>query len=165
MKDSATKGFEQAYNVQASVDSTAQVIVAALVTQQANDKRQLKPMVEKVQANCRRLPEKVSADAGYCNTKQLTEVRRSGVDLYVSPHRQKHGWVAEDKRCCDCGSGGWRGGRADAGEVEDGGRAGPVPVAQGDCGAGVGQIKEGRGFRRFAFRGLAKVSAEWHSFA
>jgi hypothetical protein len=67
--------------VQASVDSTAQVIVAALVTQQANDKRQLKPTVEKVQANCRRLPEKASADAGYCNTKQLTEVRRSGVDL------------------------------------------------------------------------------------
>jgi DDE family transposase len=24
-----------------------------------------------------------------------------------------------------------------------------------------GQIKEGRGFRRFSFRGLAKVAAEW----
>ena len=76
-----------------AVDSTAQVIVAALVTQEANDKQQLKPLVEKVQANCGRLPERVSADAGYCNTKRLTEVRRSGVDLYVSPDRQKYGRV------------------------------------------------------------------------
>jgi hypothetical protein len=28
-----------------------------------------------------------------------------------------------------------------------------------------GQIEEWRRFRRFAFRGLAKVSAGWHSFA
>ncbi len=27
--------------------------------------------------------------------------------------------------------------------------------------AAFGQIKEGRGFGRFAFRGLTKVSAEW----
>lgn len=47
--------------------------------------------MEKVQASGERLPEKVSADAGYCNTKQLTEVRRSGVDLYVSLDQQKHG--------------------------------------------------------------------------
>jgi hypothetical protein len=49
VKDRATEGFEQAYNAQAAVDSTAQVIVAALVTQEANDKQQRKPTVEQVQ--------------------------------------------------------------------------------------------------------------------
>jgi transposase len=43
MKDGATKAFEQAYNAQVAVDSQAQVIVAAAVTQEANDKQQLVP--------------------------------------------------------------------------------------------------------------------------
>jgi hypothetical protein len=161
MKDGATKGFEQAYNAQAAGDSTVQVIVAALVTQQANDKQQLKPMGEKVRANCGRLPEKVSADAGYCNTKQLTEVMRSGVDLDVSPDRQKHGSVLTNsalETIAESNGGGVQEMRQKASTtygqaVYQWRKAIVEPV--------FGQIKEGRGFRRFAFRGLAKVSAEW----
>jgi hypothetical protein len=41
MKDGATKSFVQAYNGQAAVDSHAQIIVAAAVTQDANDKKPL----------------------------------------------------------------------------------------------------------------------------
>src|ERR1022692_856528 len=43
MKDGATKSFMQAYNAQAAVDSHAQIIVAAALTQDANDKKQLLP--------------------------------------------------------------------------------------------------------------------------
>jgi transposase len=50
MKDGATKEFVQAYNAQAAVDSHAQVIVAAAVTQEANDKKQLVPMLKEVKA-------------------------------------------------------------------------------------------------------------------
>lgn len=45
MKDGASKSFEQAYNCQAAVDETAQVIVATDVTQEPNDKQQVKPLV------------------------------------------------------------------------------------------------------------------------
>jgi IS5 family transposase len=118
-------------------------------------------MVEKVQANCGRLPEKVSADAGYFNTKQLTEVRLSSVDLYVSPDRQKHGSVLKTSALPTAAQAG--GGvvgqmreklKTAAGQAVYQWRKAIVePV--------FGQLKEARGFRRFAFRGLAKVSAEW----
>lgn len=53
LQDMATKGFEQAYNVQAAVDgAAAQIIVATAVRQDANDKQQLKPLLEKVKENC-----------------------------------------------------------------------------------------------------------------
>jgi hypothetical protein len=39
MKDGASKSFEQAYNCQAAVGSESQIILAANVTQQTNDKQ------------------------------------------------------------------------------------------------------------------------------
>ena len=44
MKDGATKSFVQAYNCQVAVDSASQVIVGSHLTQQANDKGQLRPI-------------------------------------------------------------------------------------------------------------------------
>lgn len=41
MKDGATGSFEQSYNAQIAVDGTAQIIVAATLTQAVNDKQQL----------------------------------------------------------------------------------------------------------------------------
>jgi hypothetical protein len=62
MRDGATKSFEQSYNCQVAVDSQAQVIVAAQVTQQANDKQQVKPLVEQMKANLDgRMPTELSA--------------------------------------------------------------------------------------------------------
>jgi len=49
MPDGANKGsFLQGYNAQAAVDATAQVIVAAKVTQETTDNRQLLPMLDQV---------------------------------------------------------------------------------------------------------------------
>ena len=44
-------GFEQCYNAQAVVDTESMLILAPHVTQASNDKEQVEPMVEKVQAN------------------------------------------------------------------------------------------------------------------
>ena len=159
MKDGATKAFEQAYNAQAAVDSTAQIIVAAMVTQEPNDKQQLVPVLEQVQAHCGRLPAQVSADAGYFNTEQLTDEKLRTVDLYVPPDRQKHGAAAPPLS---------EAAPADASVVEQ-----MRHKLQSAAGQAVykwrkaivepvfGQTKEVRGFRRFSFRGLANVTAEW----
>ena len=51
MPDGANKGsFVQGYNAQIAVDSTSQVIVAAEVTQETNDKQQLIPMIAQIVA-------------------------------------------------------------------------------------------------------------------
>jgi transposase len=52
MPDGAHKGsFVQAYNAQIAVDGAAQIIVAAEVTQETNDKQQLAPMLARVEQN------------------------------------------------------------------------------------------------------------------
>ena len=159
MKDGATKGFEQAYNAQVTVDSTAQVIVAAAVTQETNDKKQLVPMVLKVAEQAGRLPEKVLADAGYFAEAAVTDQRLAAVDLFVPPDRQKHGQqeaVPSDPATVGA-------------SVADKMRA----KLRTETGQDIyrlrkqvvepvfGQIKEARGIRRFLFRGLSKVTAEW----
>jgi transposase len=159
MKDGATKGFEQAYNAQAAVDGMAQIIVAAAVTQETNDKQQLVPMLRQVKENCGQLPAQVSADAGYFNTEQLTADKLTGVDLYVPPDRQKHREVSTTEL----------GPAPTGGTVVEQMRHKLKTVA----GQAVyklrkaivepvfGQTKDARGFRRFSFRGTEKVAAEW----
>jgi len=90
MKDGASKSFEQAYNAQAAVDSKEQIIVASHVTQQPNDKQQLIPMLEQVEALTGLMPDKVSADTGYFSEANVTSEQLADVDLYVATKRHKH---------------------------------------------------------------------------
>ena len=62
----------QGYNAQAAVDSTAQVIVAAEVTQETTDNQQLLPMLGQVKQNLGRKPDAASADAGYWSEANAT---------------------------------------------------------------------------------------------
>ena len=159
MKDGATKSFVQAYNAQAAVDGAAQVIVAVAVTQAANDVEQLVPLLEQVKRNVGRLPAVVTADAGYFSEANVTAEALREVDLYIPPDRQRHSV-----------------GEAAAGEPpppEAGVREQMQHKVRTPEGREVyrwrkaiaepvfGQTKACRGFRRFALRGLAKVTAEW----
>ena len=155
MIDGATKSFVQAYNAQAAVDGTAQVIVAADVTQAANDKQQLVPMLTAAKANCGAAPTAASGDAGYFSAAAVTDPALAGIALYVPPDRQAHGAAAVPP--------------PDDGTVIGAMRATLQTVAghavyalrKAIAEPVFGQIKGPRGFRRFAFRGLAKVQAEW----
>lgn len=159
MKDGATKSFEQCYNAQAAVDGTAQVILAAEVTQAANDKEQLAPMVEAVEANTGLVPEALTADAGYYSEDNVKALVGKKIDGYIAVERLKHGEAPAP--------------------VE--GEAGPELSVKElmrrklltERGRSVyakrkavvepvfGQIKQARGLRRFSLRGLGNVSAEW----
>lgn len=58
------KSFIQAYNAQAAVDSQCQIIIGHDVTNESNDKKQVKP-------NLQATPERLSADAGYCSENNV----------------------------------------------------------------------------------------------
>jgi len=160
MKDGATKEFVQAYNAQAVVDSQAQVIVAAEVTQETNDKKQLVPMLEQVKVLAGSKPQRATADAGYFSEGSVTDRSLEGIDLFVAPDRQKHSeavvvatgppppelsGVADQMR--------YKLRTPEGRAVYKRRKAVVEPV--------FGQIKEGRGFRRFLLRGLGNVAAEW----
>ena len=148
--------FVQAYNAQAAVDGHAQVIVACGVTQEATDVRQFVLMLHQVAAHMGQLPTHVTADAGYFSEANLTVSEFAGIDMYVPPDRHPHGREAPT-------------GRSRQGPLSETmrsklqtvtGRAVyarrktiPEPV--------FGQIKQGRGFRRFGLRGIRKVQGEW----
>jgi hypothetical protein len=85
MKDSATGSFEQSYNAQIAVDDQAQIIVAASLTQEVNDKQQLVPMLTATKDNLGQLPETATADAGYFSAAAVTNESLSSVDRYVTP--------------------------------------------------------------------------------
>ena len=90
MKDGATKEFIQGYNAQAAVDSEAQIIVAAEITQQANDKQQLVPMVRAVVENLGKKPEHVTADTGYFSEKAVTDEAVKGAEPDIAVSGEKH---------------------------------------------------------------------------
>jgi len=85
-----SKAFDQAYNCQAAVDSKAQIIVAQDVTDAANDKEQLEPMVGQIEENLDAVPKRLSADSGYYSEANVTTLRDKGIDDHVCPGRLKH---------------------------------------------------------------------------
>ena len=152
-------GFVQAYNAQAAVESTSQLIVAQAVTQEANDKQQMAPMVKTIERQAGQKPDQLLADNGYCSEQNLAHLENRRIDAYVATEKQKHG----EKRACHRGplpNGAKRVDRmrrklqTKTGAAIYAGRKSIVePV--------FGQIKHARGFRQFLLRGIAKVRAEW----
>lgn len=150
-------GFVQAYNAQAAVDSTAQVIVAQSLNACAADAPALEPMVRQIKVNTGRQPQEFSADAGYCSEGNLAVLARHHVSAYVATGRRRH------SQANAIGARRRRGARTTAMRLKLA-RAGrrsryrlrktlPEPV--------FGQIKQARGFRQFLLRGLPNVQGEW----
>jgi hypothetical protein len=149
-------GFVQAYNGQAAVDHYRQIIVACDVTDDCTDPRQLQPLLDQVRANTGGLPDAYSADSGYWSEENVTTLEQRGIDAYIPPprpRRRKDGTITatpltpckahmQEKLATPQGK------RTYSLRKET---AEPV----------FGQMKDGRGLRRFRMRGLAKVRGEW----
>lgn len=84
-------GFEQCYNAQAAVDHKAQIIIAQQVSQDCNDKLQLRPVLKIAAASLGLIPDKGLADNGYYSEDNLTAPELAGIELLIPPSRQKHG--------------------------------------------------------------------------
>lgn len=147
------KGFEQCYNAQVSVVEGSQLIVAAEITQDPNDKRQLLPMVDAVERECGASPEVVLADSGYRSEEAFLELERREVTGYVALGREQKkapiytGKLTATKRMAARLA-------EPRGEERYRKRKSIVePV--------FGWVKNVLGFHRFHLRGLKNVRHEW----
>jgi len=161
MPASEAKGsVVQGYNCQAAVDARAQIIVAADVTDEANDKQQAQPMLTQVLANTGTVPRVVSMDTGYFSEVNVLALTALGCTPLSPPDRQLHSQVIPAAPR----------GRPSAGlSVADRMRRtlrtkhGRQRYAQRKAIVEpvFGQIKQGRGYRQFLLRGMRQVRSEW----
>jgi transposase len=157
-------GFEQCYNAQAVVAEGSLLVVAADVVQAPNDKQQLQPMLNKVEA----LPDELGkvtsllADTGYFSAANVSACAAAEIEPLIAMGRQAH-YPPLNERFADA-----------PGPPDN-----PTPVEamahrlQTPAGRKLyalrkhtpepvfGIIKSVMGFRQFLLRGHATVRGEW----
>ena len=157
-------GFDQCYNAQAAVAAGSLLVVASAVSQAPNDKQQLEPMLDKIEALADELgkPECLLADTGYFSAANVAACDEAGIEPLIAMGRQPHHPpLAERFQAAPEAP-------QDPTPVEamahrlttPAGRALyalrkqiPEPV--------FGIIKSALGFRQFSLRGLAGARGEW----
>ncbi len=92
MPGSGGKNFQQAYNVQAGVDTETMLVVTAHVTQHANDKLEVEPTLKALE----QLPETlgkveaVLADTGYRSESNTKLCHAANTTPYLAGGRESH---------------------------------------------------------------------------
>ena len=157
-------GFEQCYNAQAAVAAGSLLVVATDVVQAPNDKHQVEPMLEKIEA----LPDELGevenllADSGYFSAANVEASKEAGVEPVIAMGRQPHHPPLSERF-----------------EAAPEAPKNPTPVEamahrlktpEGRALYALrkqtpepvfGIIKSVLGFRQFSLRGLDKVRGEW----
>jgi Transposase DDE domain/Transposase domain (DUF772) len=146
------------YNAQIAVDGAHQIIVAQRLQTSPADARALAPLLTELRAVLHTNPKEVSADAGYCDEKNLAHLARRRIAAYLAPGRARHSQThaAGPRR--------WpQGSRkaAMAKKLKLAGHRSRYRLRKQIVEPVFGQIKHARGFRQFLLRGLNKVRAEW----
>jgi transposase len=164
----SNKGWDQCGNAQA-VTNEHQIILAADVTDQANDVRQVVAMVDQTEANLAAAGVKdaikaLLGDAGYYSETNATALESRGIEPYLATERLKHNEkVASAPR-----------GRIPQGLSAKQRMARKLRTKQGRQMYAkrkgmiepiFGQLKHVLGFRQFSLRGLASMRAEWRLMA
>jgi transposase len=164
----SNKGWDQCGNAQA-VTNEHQIILAADVTDQANDVRQMVPMVVQARANldAAGVTEAIKTalgDAGYYSETNATALEQRGIDPCLATERLRHhekvasaprgripmGLSAKQRMARKL--------RTKKGREMYAKRKGMIePI--------FGQLKQVLGFRQFSMRGLASMRGEWRLMA
>jgi transposase len=158
------KSFQQAYNVQAGVETESLLIVTEHVTQNANDKREVQPTLRALESLAEPLgqAEALLADNGYYSEENVQACHRENITPYLAAGRERHSLSLEQR---------WTdppplAAAADAVET----MKHRLRTAEGravyrrrKCTVEpvFGIIKSVLGFRQFHLRGLKAVSGEW----
>jgi transposase len=164
----SNKGWDQCGNAQA-VTNEQQIVLAADVTDQSNDVRQMVPMVDQARANLEAAGVKGSikaalGDAGFYSEANATDLKRRGIAPYLATERLKHheklasaprgripeGLTAKQRMARKL--------RTKKGRELYAKRKGMIePI--------FGQLKQVLGFRQFSLRGLSSMRGEWRLMA
>ena len=83
-------GFVQAYNTQIAVEPDFQLIVANGVTQDTNDKQQMKPVVEAIREQAGQKPQEVVADSGYCSEANLKYLEKKNIEGFIATDKESY---------------------------------------------------------------------------
>src|SRR5512135_305571 len=160
----SNKGWDQCGNAQA-VANEDQIILAADVTEQANDKRQAVPMVDQTLENLKAagVEQPVGAavmDAGYYSEANTKALQQRDIDPHIATERLKHnqeippvprGRIPQDYTAQQRMA---RKLRTVKGRATYAKRKGIIePI--------FGQLKQVLGFRQFSLRGLVAMRGEW----
>lgn len=161
----SSNGWQQAWNAQMAVDMDSHLIVGGHISQAPNDKQQLEPTLDALEA----LPEqlgtlqRITADSGYYSEDNVNEASDRNLTPYVATGRQPHNprWderLAEPPDPPEDASPiehmQWRLKTPD-GKAFYGQRKATVETV-------FGIIKQVMGFRQFSLRGTRKVAGEWN---
>jgi transposase len=155
--------YLQGYNCQVAVDGDYQVIVAVGVSNQPPDVEHMEPMLQRIADGTGAMPDVMTMDAGFWSEDNVKVCADQGIDAYIATGRLPHGQPPPPKRGpmpkdADAKTRMARKLRSKKGSAIYAQRKAIVEPVNG-------QIKEGRGLRRFLLRGLEKVDAEWHLIA
>ncbi len=157
-------GFDQAYNAQAAVDTASLLVVAPAVTQAANDKEQVVPMLAQLAA----LPDSLGqvqqllADTGFYSAKNVQACQAQGIDPLIAVKRENHHPAPHERFTEPAAL------PADATPAQamahklktQSGRA-LYALRKQTVEPVFGIIKSVMGFRQFSLRGLKQVAGEW----
>ena len=158
-------GFEQSYNAQSAVDVETMLVVSAHVSQACNDKREVQPVLQQVQALPAELGcvESLIADTGYCSQSNVQACAEAGIAPLIALKRQHHNEPLLERFAPD-------GPPPEAGASDlirmahrlstQAGRA-LYALRKQTIEPVFGIIKRAMGFRQMSLRGLAQAHGEW----
>jgi transposase len=157
-------GFDQCYNAQAVVAAESLLVIAAEVVQAPNDKQQIAPMLEKIDALPEQFgrPETLLADNGYFSEANVMQCAAANIEPLIATGRQPHhpSWrerfaaappAPENPTPLEAMA--WRLRTPQGKKIYGLRKQTPEPV--------FGIIKSVMGFRQFLLRGLDCVRGEW----
>ena len=159
-----SQGWQQGWNGQIAVDMDSQLILCGHISQAPNDKEELKPALQALDALPGELGvlKRITADNGYYSEDNIAEARGRDLTPYLAIGRGNHhpSW---QQRLADPGPP-----PTEASEAEQ--MAWRLKTREGKAFYGrrkatvetvFGIIKQVMGFRQFSLRGIRKVAGEW----